>query len=383
VDSRSVAFLEVMASIGVVGLIAFLIFLVSRQAVRVPAQGEVARYQPHWLELLLAAAAVIIVAIALLWQFPPWESGPAASASTAAATDEAATANDSRGSTFFAVMLVIGIGGLVVFLITTLVRISRDRKIAAANVPVQPFVQGAATANQSGLTATSEAPAAANPVASHETPSTVRLLGLLGFGIAYLILNWSVVPAEKQFAMMLQLIYPAALVVALVMMFDKASRAWHIKQPGETVREWLFCNAIMVLFIIGYLNIQSVAEPAGYRAMFWDFLHVLGFLLVIWVIDRKVTRMRFLVAHAYLLLLPILLLIWQTIQAVPVVEDISWWKTLWPFFFLALIFFVLEIIVLIANRENTNQGAGTAKDVIFLILMVIVLIAARPAAIAS
>lgn len=369
-DSRSVAFLEVMVSIGVVGLIAFLIFLVSRQAVRVPTDGELPKYQPHWLELLLAAAAIILVAALLLWQFPPWESGPAAGAA-----DTAAAATDTSGSRFFAFMLIIGIGGLIVFLITTLVRISRDRQIAAVNAPAtiarvatEPTVPGAAAP-----------PVAA---ASHETPTAVRLLGLLGFGIAYLILNWSYVAADKQFDMMVSLIYPAALVVVLVMMFDKASRAWHIKQPGETLREWLFCNAVMLLFIIGYLNLQSVTEPASYNAMFWDFLHVLGFMLVIWLIDRKVTRLRFLFAHAYLLLLPVLLLIWQNSQGVSVAEGISWWKTIWPFFFLALIFLVLEIIVLVANRENTSQGAGTAKDVIFLILMVIVLIAARPAALA-
>ena len=81
-------------------------------------------------------------------------------------------------------------------------------------------------------------------------------------------------------------------------------------------------------------------------------------------------------------MLPILLLIWQTVQGVEYPVEYSWWGTFWPFFFLALVFFVLEIIILIANRDNDSQGAGTAKDIIFMILYVIILIAARPEAVA-
>ena len=357
-DSRSVAFLEVMAAIGIVGVIAFLIFLVSRHALRTTPGGQGAGYQPQWYEFLLATAAVGIIAVLFLWQFPPWT--------------EVDWSADTRGLTFFVIMLIIGGAGLIIFLLTMFWRVARNRQDPAS------------AASPIGLMATDTVvpEPVSERVASHESPSAVRLLGLFGLGIAYLILNWSYVPHEQQYSMMLYLIYPAGLIVALVMLFDKASRAWNIKLPDETLREWLFCDAIVFLYLIGYLNLLNSGAGDAYAAMFWDFLNVLAFLLVLWIIDRKVTRLRFLIGHLYLLALPILLLIWQTVQEVELAPEISWWGTIWPFFFLALIFFVLEIIVLIANRDNDSQGAGTAKDIIFLILYVILLIAARPEAVA-
>ena len=37
---------------------------------------------------------------------------------------------------------------------------------------------------------------------------------------------------------MVHLIYPAALGVALVLLFDKATRGWSAKGGGDTAREW-------------------------------------------------------------------------------------------------------------------------------------------------
>lgn len=364
-DSRSVAFLEVMIAIGVIGVIAFLIFLISRHAMRGKAvetgvQGT--EYRPQWYEFLLAAIVVAVIVVLLLWQFPPganfdWSS-------------------DSRSLTFFVIMLAIGGLGLIVFILTVFWRsVQQKRESAGGGNP------GGAAA-RTIVTESSAGAGAAEPTASHESPSAVRLLGLLGFGVAFVILNWSYVPPADQFAMILYLIYPAGLIIALVMLFDKASRAWNIKMPGETLREWLFCDAILLLYLIGYLNLLQSGVGDEYAAMFWDFLNVIGFLFLFWIIDRKATRLRFLIAHAYLIALPILLLIWRAAQGVEVAADISWWRTIWPFFFLAIVFFVLEIIILIANRESQSQAVATAKDLVFFALYVILLIAARPEAVA-
>lgn len=351
-DSRAVVFLEVMAAIAVVGVVSFLIFLVSRQAMRAPGSGRAAGYRPQWYELALAAAALAIVAILLLWRFLP--------------ASETAWDESGRALTFFVIMLIIAGGGLAIFLLTMILRVARERPETPAAASPDPV---AAAPRQEAR-------------ASRETPPATRLLGLLGLAVAFLILNWAHVPAVQGHAMMLNLIYPAGLAVALVMLFDKASRAWAVKGPGETLREWLFCNLILVLYLIGYLNLMDATVTEGYGGMFWDLLNVVLFLLVLWVVDRKTTRLRFLLAHAYLIALPILLLIWQTQMGVPADAEVSWWETVWPFFFLGLVFFVLELIILIAATETSGQGAGTFKDVVFLILYVILLIAARPEAVA-
>ena len=343
-DSRAVVFLEVMAAIAVVGVVSFLIFLVSRQAMRSPGAQRAAGYRPHWYELVLAAIVLAIVAIVLLWRFLPG-SDPGWDA-------------DGRALTFFVIMLIIAGGGLAIFLLTMVIRIARSRAEAA---PV--------------LTRADPKP---EVKANLETPSSTRLVGLLAFAVIFLVLNWAHVPVAQQYTMMLNLIYPAGLVIALVMLFDKASRAWNIKGPGETGREWIFCNLFLLLYLIGYLNLMGAEVTETYGGMFWDTLNVVLFLLVLWVLDRKASGLRFLLAHAYLIALPLLLLIWQVQMGVETPEGISWWETVWPFFFLAIIFFVLELIILIAGAK----GAGTAKDVVFFILTIIVLIAARPEAVA-
>jgi hypothetical protein len=66
------------------------------------------------------------------------------------------------------------------------------------------------------------------------------------------------------------------------------------------------------------------------------------------------------------------------VQAIEIPVEISWWETIWPFFSLAVIFFVLEIIALIITRDTRSQGLATAKDLLFLVLYVICLIIAIP-----
>jgi MFS family permease len=357
VDSRSIAFLEVMIALGVIGILAFLVFLISRFAMQNRAKttpGKAVSYTPQWYEFLLAAIIVIIAAILFLWQFPPG--------------GRADWGEDARSMTFFVIMMIICALGIIVFLLTIFWRL--------AHRPKEVLEEGL-----SGALAVPTAPAAAPeeaPKASHESPSAVRLLGLLGFIVAFLILNWVWVPAADQYFLMLNLIYPAGLVVALVLLFDKVNRAWNVKLPGEVIREWFYLDAILFLYILGYLNLRQSGGGEAYAALFWDVVQVVGFLFVFWIIDRKTSSLRFLLTHIYFLALPILLLIWRTVQDVKIVPDISWWSTIWPFFALAAVFLVLELIILIVNRENDNQTVGTVKDVIFLILYVILLIAARP-----
>jgi hypothetical protein len=356
VDSKSIAFLEVMIALGVIGILAFLIFLISRFAMQNRANavnGKPARYTPQWYEFLLAAIVVLVAAILFLWQFPPG--------------GRADWGEDSRSMTFFVIMMIIGGAGILVFLLTVFWRISQRPKEQI---------------DDSGIvaSATAEEPAAAPEPAKarHESPSAVRLLGLLGFIVSFLILNWVYVPKPDQFALMLNLVYPAGLVVALVMLFDKANRAWNIKLPGESIREWFYLDAILFLYILGYLNLRQSGVGEAYAALFWDIVNVVGFLFIYWIIDRKTTRLRFLLVHVYFVALPILLLIWRSIQDIKIPDDISWWSTIWPFFSLAVVFFVLEFIILIINRDSESQTVGVVKDVVFLILYVILLLAARP-----
>ena len=55
-------------------------------------------------------------------------------------------------------------------------------------------------------------------------------------------------------------------------------------------------------------------------------LHLAAFFLVFWLLDRRLTRLRFLAAYLYLMLLPILLLIWRAMQGVPAAKDADWWE---------------------------------------------------------
>jgi len=357
VDSKSIAFLQVMIALGVIGVLAFLIFLISRIALHNRGKsvtGQTVGYTPQWYEFLLAAVVVVATTIVFLWQFPPG--------------GQVEWGNDARSMTFFVIMMIIGGAAIVVFLLVIFWRISQQPKTAPEDSSSSP--------PPSEMAAATAEPEPA--LARHEAPSAVRLLGLLGFVVAFLILNWVYVQPADQHFLMSTLIYPAGLVVALVMLFDKANRTWNVKLPGETVREWFFCNAVLFLYILGFLNLRQSSGDETYPGFFWDVLHVVGFLFIFWIIDRATTRLRFLVVHLYFVALPILLLIWRAVQNVEIVADISWWSTIWPFFGLAIIFLVLEIIILIINRESENQAIGMAKDVVFLILYVILLLAARP-----
>lgn len=209
-----------------------------------------------------------------------------------------------------------------------------------------------------------------------ETPSAARLLGLLGLALAILLLCWTYLPAARQYALMLHLVYPAGFAVALVLLFDKATRGWSAKPVSESVREWLMCDLFVFLLVLGYLNLEGSAGGEKYASALWDVGHVTLFFAAFWMVDRKLTRYRFLAGYLYLVALPVLLLVWRAAQGAASPDGASWWETMWPFFFLAIIFLALEAIALIAAREGRTLAA--VKDAVFVALYAILLINAIP-----
>ena len=295
----------------------------------------------RWYEVLLAAilAALLVAAVvAAAW----WNRG----------------AGDWRGETagdvFLVAMLAVAAAAAIAFLVFLIVRASRrpDRRRGREH-------EGGAI----------------------ESPAGVRLLGLALLAVLFLGTAWVYALPALAHALVANLLYPAAFALALVLLFDKASRAWAVKSGGVSFREWLHCDAITILLVLGYLNLESNAVPEEYSALFWDVLHVGFFVFVFWLVDRKFTRLRWLVGLAYLTLLPVLLWIWRLTLGISAPEDLSWWSTPWPFIALGLIACAVEIIVLAAaGRGEDDRGDGTAghivKDALFFVLYGGLLIAA-------
>ncbi len=345
-DSRSLAFVEAMIGIGVVGLLAFAIFFIARLA-----RGEAGEATgPRWIGVTLAVVLLVgVVAVAV------WRAAPLLGLS-----EESGDWRDQSGTlVFLLIMLAVAVVGLLAFVIFLLSRAGR-------RAPAAPVVEP--TSEQT-------------PV---ETGSGARVLGLLLLGLAFLMLNWIYVAPALQYQMMLHLVYPASLAVALVLLFDKATRSWSVKGPGATVREWLFCDALVFLLFLAFLNLLDGAGGDGYGAMICDFAFIVAFFFVFWVVDRSTTRIRFLLAYAFLVLAPILLLLWRGLRAVPEapeapeIAEPSWWGTIWPVFALAVLFFLLEIIALFTARDSNKQLVPAIKDAVFLVLYAILLIVAVP-----
>ncbi|MCY4453467.1 MAG: hypothetical protein OXC01_16120 [Immundisolibacterales bacterium] len=303
------------------------------------AAGE--RRGARWYEVVLAAvlAALLVAAVvAAAW----WSRG----------------AGDWRGETagdvFLAAMLAVAAVAAIAFLVYLIVRAARrpGRRRGREH-------EGDAV----------------------ESPAGVRLLGLALLAVLFLVTAWVHAPPALAHGLVANLLYPAAFALALVLLFDKASRAWAVKGAGVSFREWLHCDAITILLVLGYFNLESNAVPEEYSALFWDALHVVLFVFVFWLLDRKFTRLRWLVGLAYLTLLPVLLWIWRLTLDIAAPEDLSWWSTPWPFIALGLIACAVEIIALAATgRGEDDRGDGTAghivKDALFFVLYGGLLIAA-------
>jgi len=352
-DDRSAAFLEVMIGIAIVGVLAFVVFLLAGR-IRMATSAGARALNIRWPQVVLAVILLIIVALVLLWQFPPLDGSSGLAAGGRWRVDPDAW-------TYFIIMLVVAGAAVLVFLATLMIRSSPRLAEAPAD----------------------DAAAEETEPVSVETPPAARLLGLVLLVLAILLLSWIYLKPELQFALMQQLLYPVSLAVALVMLFDKATRAWSAKNGGESFREWLLCDLMVFLLILGFLNLYESQAGAKYASFLWDLIHLAAFFLVFWLLDRKLTRVRFLVAYLYLTLLPILFLIWRASQDVATRKDADWWDTIWPMFFLGVIFFVLELIAVIASSDREKQAVPAIKDALYVILAAITLIAAVPATAAS
>jgi hypothetical protein len=362
VDNRSIIFLQVMIAIGAVAVLAFVITLIARalRNRRMPVGAGAAagsEAAPPWYEFILGMVLLLLAGALIVWQFVSgglWSWGE----------QSAAFGGDNRAITFFVVMIVVAGLGVLSFLVFSIARTPRREGMQA------PAAEG-----------TKETAAASAETV--ETPSSLRLLGLLLLAVGFLLMAWIYLPRADQYVLVLNWLYPASLAVAVVLLFDKASRKWNIKGPAASFREWLLCDAILLLQLLAYLNLRSLADPTTYANVFWDTLQIALFFIVFWLLDRKVTRFRFLFAYAYFIALPILLVIWQAVQGIEVAETISWWSTIWPFLIWSVIFFVLEIVVLLVPDSDERQALPAIKDSLFVVVYAILLIVAIPEAVAA
>ena len=348
-DARSTAFLEIMIGIAVVGLLAFLVLLLAGR-IRMATSAGARQLNIRWPQIVLALVLLVAVALIVVWQFPPLDGDPAQ-------TKAGRWRSDPDALAFFIVMLAVAGGAVLIFLATLVIR-------AHPRLTAPP--------------ADEEEAADTTAPATVEAPSAARLFGLLLPVVAILLLCWIALKPEQQYAIVLYLLYPASFAVALVMLFDKATRSWSAKNGGESFREWLLCDLLVFFLILGFLNLLESRADAKYEALIWDMLHLAAFFLVFWLLDRRLTRFRFLAGYLYFMLLPILLLIWRAVQGVPAAKDPSWWDTIWPLFSLGAIFFVLELITVIASSDREKQAVPAIKDGLYVILVGIALIAAVP-----
>lgn len=89
-----------MAAVAVVGVLAFLIYLVAAYARRprpAVAEGVTLAHGPRWYELGLAVVVLLAIVILLFWQFPPGSLPGMA---------QSEWQTDARSLTFFIVMLI-------------------------------------------------------------------------------------------------------------------------------------------------------------------------------------------------------------------------------------------------------------------------------------
>ena len=209
-------------------------------------------------------------------------------------------------------------------------------------------------------------------------PAGSRLVGLLLLVVGVLLIGWVYLSPGARADLLMQVLYPAAIAVLIVLLFDKATRSWTPKLPVEGFREWLLCDVLAIALVLGYLNLRQMEDHAAYGGFFWDMVHIAAVFFVFWCIDRTSARIRFLLGFGYLAVAPLLLVLWRWVQEVEPPPEPDWWSTVWPVFFLALVFFVLEIIALLALRGGRGHVAPAVKDAVFVILFAVFLVAAVP-----
>jgi hypothetical protein len=361
-EHRETVFVEVMVVIAVIGVLAFLIGLIvrtpqGRQQAATHGSGP-AEQSPRWYEFTLALLLLAAVAAFALWLISSgthWVWGE---------TIEDWRSNN-RTITFAVVMVTLTVIGLLISLVYALVRSSQSTATPRRPTQVSPAQVASAEAAPTG-----------SPVAP-PLPSPFRVLGLLALVVEILLLCWISLAASVQYGLIVQLIYPAGFAVSLVLLFDKAAGTWNVKPGTESFREWLLCDLLVFLLVLAFLNARGAPTPEAYAGSFWDLLNLVLFLIAFWVIDRTAARGRFLIGYAYLVVLPLLLSIWQTILGVA--APTTWWASPWPFLILASVFFILEAVTLVASTAG-RQTLPAIKDTLFVVLYAVLLIVAAKSA---
>ena len=343
-----------MSTLGIVALVVLAMIaavLVVVAAVRLgrvrrSSPGEAAtRKGPSWYEILLAVVLVLVLVILAIASAVEITSGGAASEGWRA---------EARSNLFLGVMLAVAALALLFLVAFLLARLSASA--------------AAAPAGESG----------AVQAETVRDPAGWRLLGLLLLAAGLLLLGWVHLGPAARAGLMEQALYPASIAVAIVLLFDKATRSWTPKTPTEGFREWLLCDLILITLVLGFLNLKGLEARDAYGGFFWDMVHIAAFFLVFWCLDRTTMRGRFLVGFGYLTLLPLLLALWRWAQEIEAPAEVAWWGTVWPVFLLGLVFFVLEIIALLVLRDNRGHAVPAIKDALFVVLYAIFLIAAVP-----
>ena len=343
-----------MSTLGIVALVVLAVVaavLVVVAAVRLgrarrPSPGEAAaRKGPSWYEILLAIVLVLVLVILAITSAVEITSGGAASEGWRAET---------RSDLFLGVMLAVAALALL-FLVAFLL----------ARLPVS----GPSAPGGEGGTVQTE---------TVRDPAGSRLVGLLLVAVGFLLLGWVWLDLAARADLMAQVLYPASIAVAIVLLFDKATRSWTPKTRTEGFREWLLCDLILITLVLGFLNLKQLEARDAYGGFFWDMVHIAAFFFVFWCLDRTSMRGRFLVGFGYLTLLPLLLVLWRWVQEIEAPADVGWWSTIWPVFFLALAFFVLEIISLLVLRDPRGHVVPAIKDALFVVLYAAFLIVAVP-----
>lgn len=313
---------------------------------RRPAPGEATtRQRPRWYEILLAVVLLLALVILAISFTVDIASGGAASEGWRA---------EMRSSLFLGVMLAVAALALL-FLVAFLL----------ARIPVAP----------PALPGSGEPDAQARTV---RDPAGSRLVGLLLLAVGILLLGWLYLSPAGRADLMVRILYPAAIAVGIVLLFDKATRSWTPKTRTEGFREWLLCDVILITLVLGFLNLEQLEGRDAYGGFFWDLVHIAAFFFVFWCLDRTSMRGRFLVGFGYLTLLPLLLLLWRWVQEIEAPAELAWWSTIWPVFFLALVFFVLEIISLLVLRDSRGHVVPAIKDALFVVVFAVFLAAAVP-----
>ena len=337
-----------MIVIALVGVLAFLIGLLARvpQRQAVASTGEQPALSPRWYEFTLALILLAAIAAFAIWVISSghqWVWGESVGD----------WRSDTRAIIFAAVMVALGVTGLAVSLAYTLVQ-SSQRPAPKPQANIAPDA----------------VPASPAPIAAS---SPLRILGLLLLVLSVLLLCWIGLSSADQYGLLAQLIYPASLGVALVLLLDKATRTWGSKGGAETAREWLFCDLLTFLLVLAFLNLRGSAKPEAYASSFWELLNMVLLFVAFWAIDRTAAPSRFLIGYGYLFVLPLLLLVWQSLQTVP--ASASWWASCWPFLILAAVFFVLEAVTLVAS-DRERQTLPAVKDALFVVLYGVLIIVA-------